>query len=154
MHDDAHCCTSKLISSGMSRGHQLARRVQLWSPRVEVREHGFGGGQPLANLASTRPQWLVQLCSKQNFSIRYFEIPPRGQSSFEHHLHDHGVIILKGRARVLLGWEVYKVGPGDAIYIPQNEQHQLENIADEPLGFLCVNPSKEWLQKIEPLKQG
>ncbi len=95
-----------------------------------------------------------ELCSKQNFSIRYFEIPPRGQSSFEHHLHDHGVIILKGRARVLLGWEVYKVGPGDAIYIPQNEQHQLKNIADEPLGFLCVNPSKEWLQKIEPLKQG
>ncbi len=87
----------------------------------------------------------------QHFAIRYFEIPPRGQSSFEDHLHDQGVVILRGRARVLLGWEMHEVGPGDAIYIPQNEQHQFENVSDEPLGFLCVIPSKEWLTNIETL---
>lgn len=89
----------------------------------------------------------------EHFAIRYFEIPPHGQSSFEDHLHDQGVIIMKGRARVLLGWEVHEVGPGDAVYIPQNEQHQFENIGDEPLGFLCVIPSKEWLQKIQTFQQ-
>ena len=88
----------------------------------------------------------------RHFAIRYFEIPPRGQTSFEHHLHDQGVVILRGRARVLLGWEMHEVGPGDAVYIPSDEQHQFENLGDEPLGFLCVIPSKEWLQRILALE--
>ena len=62
-------------------------------------------------------------------------------------------MILKGRARVLLGWEVHEVEAGDIVYIPQNEQHQFENIGDEPLGFLCVIPSKEWLARIQTLGQ-
>jgi oxalate decarboxylase/phosphoglucose isomerase-like protein (cupin superfamily) len=46
------------------------------------------------------------------------------------------------------------VEAGDIVYIPQNEQHQFENIGDEPLGFLCVIPSKEWLARIQTLEQG
>lgn len=78
-----------------------------------------------------------------NFAVRYFEIEPGGQSSFDRHEHDHGVYILKGRARVLLGWDLHEVGPGDVVYIPSNEQHQFESIGDEPLGFLCVVPPKK-----------
>jgi len=62
-------------------------------------------------------------------------------------------VILKGRARVLLGWEVHEVEPGDVVYIPQNEQHQFENTGDEPFGFLCVIPSKQWLARIQALGQ-
>ena len=115
---------------------------------IEVEPYEGGG----ASEGSCRQVLIGPKDGAQNFSLRYFEIPPRGQSSFEHHLHDHGVVILKGHARVMLGWKIYEVGPGDVIYIPQNEQHQLENIADEPLSFLCVNPSKDWLQKMEALK--
>jgi quercetin dioxygenase-like cupin family protein len=78
-----------------------------------------------------------------NFAVRYFEIEPGGQSSFDRHEHDHGVYILRGRARVLLGWEVYEVAPGDVVYIAPNEPHQFESIGDEPLGFLCVVPPKK-----------
>tara|TARA_B100000029_G_scaffold516620_1_gene631818 strand:+ start:45648 stop:46019 length:372 start_codon:yes stop_codon:yes gene_type:complete len=77
-----------------------------------------------------------------NFSIRYFEIKPKGQSSFDKHSHDHGIYVLQGRGRVLVGWEVHEVGPGDVVYIAPNEQHQFECLGDEPLGFLCVIPPK------------
>ncbi len=78
-----------------------------------------------------------------NFAVRYFEIEPGGQSSFDRHEHDHGVYILKGRARVLMGWDVHEVGPGDVVYIEPNEQHQFESIGEGPLGFLCVVPPRE-----------
>jgi len=117
--------------------------------RVEAEPYRGGG----ASEGSCRHVLIGPKEGAQHFAIRYFEIPPRGQSSFEHHLHDQGVVILKGRARVLLGWEIYEVGPGDAIYIPQDEQHQFENLGDEPLGFLCVIPSKEWLHKMQTLQE-
>lgn len=78
-----------------------------------------------------------------SFSLRYFEIPPRGKSSLDRHAHDHGVYILKGKARVLMGSEVVEVGAGDVLYIPPDESHQFENIGDGPLGFLCAVPPRD-----------
>ena len=117
---------------------------------IEIQPYQGGG----ATEGSCRHVVIGPKDGAQNFVMRYFEIPQGGQSSFEHHLHDQGVVILRGQARVLLGWEIHEVGPGDVIYIAQNEQHQFESIGDEPLGFLCVIPSKEWLQKMETLQQG
>jgi quercetin dioxygenase-like cupin family protein len=117
---------------------------------IEIEPYHGGG----ASEGSCRHVIIGPKDGAQNFVMRYFEIPPRGQSSFEHHLHDQGVVILKGKARVLLGWEMHEVGPGDAVYIAQHEQHQFENIGDEPLGFLCIIPSKEWLQKIQDVRDG
>ncbi|MEE9220803.1 MAG: cupin domain-containing protein [candidate division NC10 bacterium] len=114
---------------------------------IEIEPYQGGG----ASEGSCRHVIIGPTDGAQNFAMRYFEIPPGGQSSFEHHLHDQGIMIMKGRARVLLGWEIHEIGPGDVIYIPQHEQHQFESISDEPLGFLCVIPSKEWLQKIQTL---
>lgn len=114
---------------------------------IEIEPYQGGG----ASEGSCRHFIIGPTDGAHNFAMRYFEIPPGGQSSFEHHLHDQGIMIMKGRARVLLGWEIHEIGPGDVIYIPQHEQHQFENISDEPLGFLCVIPSKEWLQKIQTL---
>ena len=77
-----------------------------------------------------------------NFCMRYYEIPPGGSSSLDEHLHDHGVYILHGTARVLLGDQTEDVGPGDVIYIPPNETHQFHNPGAEPLGFLCTAPPR------------
>jgi len=78
-----------------------------------------------------------------SFSLRYFEIPPRGKSSLDRHAHDHGVYILKGKARVLMGEEKVEAGAGDVLYIPPDEPHQFENIGDGPLGFLCAVPPRD-----------
>ena len=78
-----------------------------------------------------------------NFGLRYYEVASGGQTSFDRHDHDHGVYILRGKARVMMGWEVAELGVGDVVYIPPNEQHQFENIGDEPFGFLCAVPPRD-----------
>jgi quercetin dioxygenase-like cupin family protein len=88
-----------------------------------------------------------------NFAIRYFTIPPHGFSNLDQHAHDHGVIVMNGRARVMLGDQFEEVGPGDVIYIPCWERHQFENLTDEPFTFLCVIPPKP-VQLDQPAPQG
>jgi quercetin dioxygenase-like cupin family protein len=77
-----------------------------------------------------------------NFEMRVFTIPPRGFSSLDEHAHDHGVLILKGKARVMLGDRYEEVCEGDSVYIPGMERHQFENLTDQPFVFLCVIPPK------------
>ena len=74
----------------------------------------------------------------ERFVMRYFEIGPGASSSLDHHAHDHGVFVLRGRARLRLGGELEEVSYGDAIYIAPFEEHQFENLGEEPFGFLCV----------------
>lgn len=78
-----------------------------------------------------------------NFVFRYFRVEPGGWTALEQHPHDHGVMILHGRARVRLGDQEVEVGPRDIVYISPDEVHQLRPVGDEPLGFLCVIPPKE-----------
>ncbi|MDA8173115.1 MAG: cupin domain-containing protein [Nitrospiraceae bacterium] len=78
-----------------------------------------------------------------NFIVRYFRVAPGGSSAPESHPHDHGIVILHGRARILLGEKEVEAGPRDAIYISPNEAHQIQPIGDEPLGFLCIVPPKD-----------
>jgi quercetin dioxygenase-like cupin family protein len=77
-----------------------------------------------------------------NFEVRYFTVPPHGFSSLDEHQHDHGVLIMQGRARVMLGDRYEEVGVGDVVYIPGWERHQFENLTDEPFAFLCIIPPK------------
>lgn len=89
-------------------------------------------------------RWLIGPAEQApNFALRYFEIEPGGWSALDQHAHDHGVMIVRGRAKVLLGDEEFEVGCGDVIYIPSHEVHQFKTLGDEPLGFLCVIPSRE-----------
>ncbi len=76
------------------------------------------------------------------YTIRYFEVPAGGRTTREQHAHDHGVMILRGRARVTLGEEVHELAEGDVVYVPGDELHCFEALDDEPLGFLCVVPPR------------
>ena len=77
-----------------------------------------------------------------HFHMRYFAVQPGGYTSLDQHVHDHGVYILHGRARLRLGNEEHELQTGDVVYIPGNEVHQFFAIGDEPFGFLCVVPAK------------
>lgn len=81
------------------------------------------------------------------FGMRYFTIPPHGKSNLDHHVHDHGVMILHGEGRVLLDEEHHDIKAGDIVYIPGWEVHQFESTTDEPLTFLCVVPSRPETQE-------
>ncbi len=53
-----------------------------------------------------------------NFEMHYFTISPHGFSSFDNHAHDHGVVVVNGRARVHLGDRFEEVGDGMSFISP------------------------------------
>jgi mannose-6-phosphate isomerase-like protein (cupin superfamily) len=70
--------------------------------------------------------------------LRYFEVAPGGFTSLERHEHMHGVLILRGRGKCLVGTEVRAVEAHDLVTVPAWTWHQFRATADEPLGFLCM----------------
>lgn len=104
---------------------------------VPVKEYSEGN----ASLGATRRILIGQQEGAGDFVVRYFTLPPGGQSSLEHHRHQHGVVVVQGQGRVLLGDEWSEIGVGDAVFIAPDEQHQLQAADDQPLGFICVIPA-------------
>lgn len=72
------------------------------------------------------------------FEMRFFEVPPGGRTTLDRHAHDHGVLILQGRGRLLLGDQTLEVGHGDVVYVGAQEVHQFECVGESALGFICV----------------
>lgn len=75
---------------------------------------------------------------RTRFQVRYFEIAAGGNSTLEHHQHEHVVIVLRGRGEVRLGDAWHPVAFGDVVYVAPDEVHQLRNPAEEAFGFLCL----------------
>ncbi len=71
------------------------------------------------------------------FQLRYFEIAPGGYSSLEKHRHVHSIVVLRGAGTVIVGRDVFDVGPLDLVYVPPEAPHQFVNAGSEPFGFLC-----------------
>ena len=104
---------------------------------------GWDGVQPQAyddpSLAGVRKHELVgEAEGASQYRMRYFEVPPGGRTARERHAHDHGVMIVAGRARVTLGEDIHEVAEGDVVYVPGDELHCFEALGEEPLGFVCV----------------
>lgn len=70
--------------------------------------------------------------------LRYFEVAPGGWSSLERHRHVHAVMLVRGRARVLIGDRLVEAETHDLIRVPPLTWHQFQTLGDEPLGFLCM----------------
>ncbi len=103
------------------------------------------GREPEKYIAETAQgasiNWLVGPRERApHFAIRYIEVEPGGHTSLDLHEHEHGVMILRGRGRVLMGENEVEVGFGDIVYVLPKEKHQFRNIGSEPFGFLCVIP--------------
>jgi quercetin dioxygenase-like cupin family protein len=82
------------------------------------------------------------------FHLRYFEIAPGGFSSFEKHKHEHVVIGLRGKGKVLCGKRNYQLNFLYTLYIAPDISHQLSNPFQMPFGFLCIVNAKRDKPKI------
>jgi S-methyl-1-thioxylulose 5-phosphate methylthiotransferase len=90
-------------------------------------------------LAGVRKHELIgEAEGATRYRVRYFDVPAGGRTARERHPHDHGVVIVTGRARVTLGDEVHEVGEGDVVYVAGDELHCFEALDARPLGFVCV----------------
>ncbi|MEZ5100738.1 MAG: cupin domain-containing protein [Thermoleophilia bacterium] len=76
-----------------------------------------------------------------DFVVRYFTVPAGAATALDRHPHEHGVVVVHGAGRVLLGDEWHDIGQGDSVFIAGEETHRLEAAPDQPLGFVCVIPS-------------
>lgn len=72
------------------------------------------------------------------FEVRYFEVSVGGYTSFERHNHEHMVVVVRGKGRVLLGDEWSEIGTFDAVRVLPQMPHQFAATGDEPLGIICV----------------
>ena len=86
-------------------------------------------------------RWLISKeTGAPNFAMRLFEVEPGGYTPHHTHPWEHEIYILSGRG-LAVGEEGEKpIKPGDVIYIPPGERHQLRNNGDKPLRFLCLIP--------------
>lgn len=75
---------------------------------------------------------------KAKFHFRYLELAEGGFTSLERHRHEHVVLVLRGKGKVVLGNKSHSVDYLDTIYISPGEPHQLQNPYAEPFGFICV----------------
>jgi len=82
------------------------------------------------------------------FHLRYFEILPGGYSSYEKHKHEHVVVAIRGKGKVLCGKRHYKLNFLDTLYMAPDIPHQLSNPFNEPFGFLCIVNAKRDKPKV------
>lgn len=101
---------------------------------VEVLAYKDAGAAPFRDVTRQvlieRPELACQL--------RYFEVEPGGHSTLERHEHVHGVMVLRGRGRCLVGDEVLDLAEHDLVTVPPRTWHQFRAAEDAPLGFLCM----------------
>jgi len=64
-----------------------------------------------------------------NFIIRYFHVPVGQNTFYDQHPHEHGVVILHGKAKVQINDDFYELEPLDSVFV---------YIGDSPMGFICV----------------
>ena len=117
------------------RGNGTIANGPNW-PEVPVRVYEGNSAH-----GATKRVLIGQRDGAENFAMGYFEVPAGQSSAHESHPHDHGVIVTRGRARVLLGIEMHDVTVGDVVYIGSAEMHRFDSLGPEPLGFLCIVPA-------------
>lgn len=87
------------------------------------------------------------------FHLRYFEIAPGGNSSFETHKHEHVVVCIRGKGKVRLNRRTVELNYLDVLYIAPETPHQLLNPFEEPFGFFCiVNARRDRPKPVKKLK--
>ncbi len=86
-------------------------------------------------------RWLLtREIGAPNFEMRYFEITRESEPSEDKHPWEHEVFVVRGEGIVKSGGVERRVKPGDAILIFPNETHEISNLREETLGFVCIIP--------------
>ncbi|MEM3673702.1 MAG: cupin domain-containing protein [Candidatus Bathyarchaeia archaeon] len=94
--------------------------------------------------SKVKVRWLITKdLGAPNFAMRLFEVEPGGYSPLHSHAWEHEVFILEGEGIVVSEKGENKIGAGDVVFVPPNEQHQFKNNGKKPLKFLCLVPHKK-----------
>ncbi len=76
--------------------------------------------------------------SIRNQSLAEARLPAGASTTPHHHVRTEEIYyILEGQGWMQVGEEAREVGPGDAIAIPPGTYHQITNVGQQVLKFLC-----------------
>ncbi|WP_176722254.1 cupin domain-containing protein [Candidatus Thiosymbion oneisti] len=75
---------------------------------------------------------------KTAFDVRYFEVQPKGYTSYETHKHEHVIIGIRGSGTLIAGSRTLDLKVNDIAYIAPHQPHQIKNNTDRPFGFFCI----------------
>lgn len=133
----------KMSAKNISRLYKYKGTFKWHGTRIEKYKQGSGGWS-----AIVRQTLIGSHGEKTKFHLRYFEIATGGYSSFETHKHEHVVICIRGKGRVLVGRKTHEMNFLDTLYISPNTPHQLKNPFKTPFGFFCIVNAKRDKPKI------
>lgn len=75
------------------------------------------------------------------FCMRRFDLGPGGFTPRHAHAWEHEIFFHAGEAEVFHAGEWTRVQPGDAVFVPGGEDHQIRNAGDSDLTFICLVPA-------------
>lgn len=78
----------------------------------------------------------------RNFYMRLFEIAPGGHTPKHAHDWEHEVFVHSGKGECWHDGQWHPLKPGDVMFMPALEEHQLRNAGDVVFVFVCLVPSK------------
>ncbi len=77
-----------------------------------------------------------------HFAMRRFTLGEGGGMPHHTNTGEHEQYVLRGRAKVSIGDQVYEVGADDVLYIPAGVPHSYQ-VVEAPFEFLCMVPNAE-----------
>jgi quercetin dioxygenase-like cupin family protein len=92
--------------------------------------------------SGTSMQILIGSDIAPNFVMRRFIMEPGGGMPNHTNSVEHEQFILRGRARVGIGKDIYEVKSGDVVFIPRGIPHWYKAEGDKPFEFICVVPNE------------
>jgi quercetin dioxygenase-like cupin family protein len=108
---------------------------------VHVRKAGDLPIEPVTAGNGTGRQVLIGDDTGPHFQMRRFIMEPGGGMPRHTNEVEHEQYVLRGRARVGIGDEVYEVEAGDAVFIPAGVPHWYRADESGPFEFLCMVPN-------------
>ena len=75
-----------------------------------------------------------------NFCMRMIEVAPGGHIHRHKHPWEHEQFVHAGKGRIRKGDGWVEFGAGDALFIPGNLEHEIENIGPGTLAIICLVP--------------
>jgi quercetin dioxygenase-like cupin family protein len=77
-----------------------------------------------------------------NFCMRVFDISPGGHTPRHSHDWEHEMFVHSGEGEIYGNGQWNQVRPGNVLFVPGNEEHQIRNSGQEPLIIVCLIPAQ------------
>lgn len=89
-------------------------------------------------------RWVIdQKRGAQNFAMRIFEVEPGAATPLHEHWFEQEMYLLDGQGVMVGERGEQPLAPGNVMWVPPYERHQLRNTGAVPLRFICCVPQKK-----------